>query len=164
MNSSLGKKISELRREKGITQEEMAEKLGVSPQAVSKWENDNSCPDIMLLPKIADMLGVTVDELLSDSPKKETMVLPQEQRKSIDELMFKVRINSSRGDKVKVNLPMSLVKMGLEMGMKMPQISGGEALKEIDFSQLIVMVEKGLIGKLVEIESADGDTVEVVVE
>jgi transcriptional regulator with XRE-family HTH domain len=163
-NATLGKKISDLRREKGITQEEMAEKFGVSPQAVSKWENDISCPDIMMLPKIASMFGVTVDELLSNSPKKETMVLPQEQRKNIDDLMFRVKINSADGDKVKVNLPMSLVKMGLEMGLKMPQISGNDVLKGIDFSQLVALVDKGLIGKLVEIESADGDTVEVVVE
>lgn len=164
MNTTLGKKISDLRRAKGITQEEMAEKLGVSPQAVSKWENDNCCPDIMLLPKIAKMFGITVDELLSNAPKNETMVLPQEQRKNTDDLIFKVRINSVRGDKVKVNLPMPLVKMGIEMGLNMPQISGNEALKGIDFTQLVAMVDKGLIGKLVEIESADGDTVEVVVE
>jgi len=70
MRTTLGKKIAELRREKGITQEEMAERLGVSPQAVSKWENNTCCPDIMLLPKIAEMVGITVDELLSNEPKK----------------------------------------------------------------------------------------------
>ena len=86
MRTTLGKKIAELRREKGITQEEMAERLGVSPQAVSKWENDTCCPDIMLLPKIAEMVGITVDELLSNEPKKEAMMLPQEQRKNPDDL------------------------------------------------------------------------------
>lgn len=163
MAITLGKKISELRREKGITQDEMSEKLGVSPQAVSKWENDISCPDIMLLPKIAEMLGVTVDELLSDTPKKETVVLPKEKRKNFDDMILKIFVNSG-GDKVKVNLPMPLVKMGLEMGIKQPQISGNEALKDIDFEQLLFMVEKGVIGKLVEVESSDGDIVEIVVE
>jgi transcriptional regulator with XRE-family HTH domain len=67
---TLGNRIAELRRGKNITQDEMAEKLNVTAQAVSKWENDISCPDIMLLPKIAQMLSVTVDELLSDQPKK----------------------------------------------------------------------------------------------
>ncbi|MEA4832157.1 MAG: helix-turn-helix transcriptional regulator [Oscillospiraceae bacterium] len=164
MATTLGKKISDFRKEKGIKQEEMAEKLGVSPQAVSKWENDVSCPDILLLPKIASMLGVTVDELLSDEPKKETMILPVEQRKNIDDMVFRIRVLSSDGDKVRINLPMPLVKMLLEMGMKMPEISGNDILKNIDFSQLIAMVEKGLIGKLVEVESADGDTVEIAVE
>lgn len=164
MGKSIGNRISHFRKEKGYTQEEMAEKLGVTPQAVSKWENDISYPDILLLPKIAEMLGVSVDELLSGESKKDTNFLPEGQRKNIDDMMFRIYVNSADGDKVRVNLPMALVKLGLEMGMKMPQVSGNNSLKDIDFEQLIFMVESGLIGKLVEIESADGDTVEIVVE
>ncbi|HNZ40580.1 MAG TPA: helix-turn-helix transcriptional regulator [Clostridia bacterium] len=161
---TLGNRIAELRRAKNITQDEMAEKLNVTAQAVSKWENDISCPDIMLLPKIAQMLSVTVDELLSDQPKKSVELVPEEKRKSIDDLVLRIYVNSKDGDRVKVNLPMSLVKAGLEMGLKMPEVSGNEALKDIDFSQLIALADKGVIGKLVEVESADGDTVDIVVE
>ena len=164
MVATLGNKISTLRKAKGIKQEELAERLGVSPQAVSKWENDISCPDIMLLPKLADIFQVTVDELLSREEKKQVQILPEEKRKNIDDMMFRVYVNSSDGDKVKITLPMPLIKMGLEMGMAMPQVSGNAALKDIDFSQLISMVEKGIIGKLVEVETSDGDIVEVVVE
>lgn len=164
MRTSIGNRISQLRKENGITQEEMAEKLGVTPQAVSKWENDISYPDILLLPKIAEMLGVTVDELLSGEAKKEVRILPETQRKNINDMMLRIYVNSSDGDKVRVNLPMALVKVGLETGMKMPQISGNEALQNIDFEQIIRLVESGVIGKLVEVESADGDTVEIVVE
>lgn len=164
MNKTIGDRIASLRKEKGITQEEMAEKLGVTPQAVSKWENDISYPDILLLPKIAEMLGVTVDELLSGENKKETRILPKEQRKNIDDMMFRIYVNSSDGDKVRVNLPMPLIKLGLEMGLKMPQVSGNSALQNIDFEQLIRLVESGVIGKLVEVESADGDIVDIVVE
>lgn len=64
----MGKHIAALRRAKGLTQDELAERLGVSPQAVSKWENDLSCPDIMLLPRLAKIFGVTVDELLGATP------------------------------------------------------------------------------------------------
>ena len=67
-NETLGKRIAALRKEKGLTQEQLAEKVGVSAQAVSKWENDVSCPDITLLPLLADILGVTVDELLGVKP------------------------------------------------------------------------------------------------
>jgi len=161
---TLGNRIAELRRAKNITQDEMAEKLNVTAQAVSKWENDLSCPDIMLLPKIAQMLSVTVDELLSDQPKKRVELVPEEKRKSIDDLVLRIYVNSKDGDRVKVNLPMPLVKAGLEMGLKMPEVSGNEALKDIDFSQLIELADKGVIGKLVEVESADGDTVDIVVE
>ncbi len=161
---TLGNRIAELRRAKNITQDEMAEKLNVTAQAVSKWENDISCLDIMLLPKIAQMLSVTVDELLSDQPKKRVELVPEEKRKSIDDLVLRIYVNSKDGDRVKVNLPMPLVKAGLEMGLKMPEVSGNEALKDIDFSQLIALADKGVIGKLVEVESADGDTVDIVVE
>ena len=161
---TIGRKIAQLRREKELTQEEMAEKLGVSPQAVSKWENDVSCPDILLLPKIGALLGVTVDELLSGKPKKETTVLPEQARKRVDDMMLRIRVNSAGGDRVRVNLPMALVKMAMEMGVSMPQVSGNEALRSIDFEQLLRLVDSGLIGKLVEVETADGDIVEIVVE
>ena len=46
MDMTLGNRIAQLRRQKGLKQEDMAEALGVSPQAVSKWENDMNCPDI----------------------------------------------------------------------------------------------------------------------
>jgi len=163
MESTVGKKIAALRKEKGMTQDEIAEKLNVSPQAVSKWENDISYPDIMLLPKIAQLLDTTVDDLLSSEPKKETMLVEKSKRKSIDDMILKIIVND-KDEKVKVNIPMSLIKIGLQMGMSMPQVAGNEALKSINLEQIISMVESGVIGKLVEVESSDGETVEIVVE
>jgi transcriptional regulator with XRE-family HTH domain len=63
MNNELGRKIKELRTGKGLTQDALAEKLGVSPQAVSKWENGVTAPDIGLLPAISAGFGVTIDDL-----------------------------------------------------------------------------------------------------
>ena len=64
-----------------------------------------------------------------------------------------------------MNLPMSLVKVCMEMGVDMSgSVSGMENLKNVDLSKVLELVERGLIGKLVEVESADGDTVEIVVE
>jgi transcriptional regulator with XRE-family HTH domain len=63
MELSIGKVISELRKKSGITQEQLAEAVGVSVPAVSKWETGNSYPDITLLMPIARYLGVTVDDL-----------------------------------------------------------------------------------------------------
>lgn len=64
MKKTLGMMIAELRKEKGLTQLELAEKMGVTDKAVSKWERDLSCPDINSLPNLADILGVSVDELM----------------------------------------------------------------------------------------------------
>lgn len=60
---SFGAIITKYRRELGLTQEALANQLGVTNQAVSKWESDQTCPDISLLPKIADLFGVTIDQL-----------------------------------------------------------------------------------------------------
>ena len=78
MNSSLGSRIAELRRKKNMTQEDLANALGVTPQAVSKWENDLSCPDITLLPQLARLFDVTTDELLGNTSHPETTLLPKD--------------------------------------------------------------------------------------
>jgi transcriptional regulator with XRE-family HTH domain len=61
---TLGMMISSLRKEKGMTQLELAEKMGVTDKAVSKWERDLSYPDINSIPKLAEIFGVSVDELM----------------------------------------------------------------------------------------------------
>lgn len=64
MNETLGKRIVFHRKNLSLTQDQLAEQLGVTAQAVSKWENDQSCPDITILPKLAKIFGISVDELL----------------------------------------------------------------------------------------------------
>lgn len=64
MNNTLGKRIAGYRKGLGLTQEQLAEQLGLTAQAISKWENDLSCPDITVLPKLADIFSVTIDDLL----------------------------------------------------------------------------------------------------
>ena len=64
MKKSLGNMIAELRKQQGMTPLELAEKMGVTDKAVSKWERDLSCPDINSLPNLAQILGVTVDDLM----------------------------------------------------------------------------------------------------
>ena len=165
MNETIGNRIQRFRKEKGLTQEELAAQLGVSSQAVSKWENDASCPDISLLPQLCRVLGITTDELLTGK-NDEVRLLPADQRKSLDELTLRVKVDSAQGNKVRVNLPMSLVKVCLELGVDIVpnHAEGMDSLRNIDLSKIMDLVERGAIGKLVEIESADGDTVEVVVE
>lgn len=61
---TIGKNVKRLRQNKGITQEQLGEVLGISSQAVSKWENGSALPDIMVLPKLADYFGISIDELM----------------------------------------------------------------------------------------------------
>ncbi|MDO4572020.1 MAG: helix-turn-helix domain-containing protein [Clostridia bacterium] len=74
-SNTMGRRIMTLRKEQGLTQEQLAEKLGVSAQAVSKWENDISCPDISLIPQLADVLRVSTDELLGAKPVEPRVVV-----------------------------------------------------------------------------------------
>ena len=60
---SIGRRVSEHRRQRGITQEQLAEAMNITSQAVSKWENDISCPDIAVLPLLADYFGISLDVL-----------------------------------------------------------------------------------------------------
>ena len=165
MDMTIGKRIAFLRKEKGLTQEELAQHMGISPQAVSKWENDQTCPDISALPKLARLFGVTVDELLEGKEALPAVrMLPPEQRKDIKDMLLRITVDSAEGDRIRVNLPMALVEIAMEIGMEMPQINGNEALKGIDMKKVLEMVRLGFVGNLVEVDSADGDRVRIFVE
>ena len=163
---TLGARLQRMRKQKNLTQDEVAERLNVSPQAVSKWENDQSCPDIMLLPQIAKLYETTTDILLGgEEHVPETRFAPPEERKSFNQMMLRIRVNSSDGDIVRVNLPLVLIKVCLESGLAIPQLQmHNEVIGNIDWKQIMLFVEQGVIGKLVEVQSADGDTVEITVE
>ena len=83
---NIGKKISVLRKSKGMTQKELADKLFVTDKAISRWESGTGNPDLNTLPKIAEIFGVSVDYLLSDEQvikeNKETCESPKKQKTS----------------------------------------------------------------------------------
>ena len=68
MEQTLGKRIAEYRKQQKLTQDQLAERLGITAQAISKWENDQSCPDITILPQLAAIFGISVDVLLGADP------------------------------------------------------------------------------------------------
>ena len=67
MNPDIGGKIRQLRLARSMTQEQLAQRLNLSAQAVSKWENGVTLPDIQLLPELSAIFGVTIDEMFSMS-------------------------------------------------------------------------------------------------
>ena len=81
MKKTLGTMIAELRKQHGMTQLELAEKMGVTDKAVSKWERDLSCPDINSIPNLAEVLGVSVEELMQVKKEAEAPV------SKVDEIM-----------------------------------------------------------------------------
>ena len=156
--NTLGQRIAFYRKKCNLTQEELAEKCSVTPQAVSKWENDISAPDISLIPVLAELFNITCDELLGVHGKTAKAV--PEELVDLSKTLLKIRIISNDGDKVNLNLPMQIAEPFLNNA----KIGGSDALKNIDFARLAELIKSGAVGKLMEINSADGDMVEIYAE
>ena len=163
MNETFGQRFARLRKEKGFTQEDIAFKVNISAQAVSKWENDISLPDISILGDLSDLLDVTIDELLGKVNKKDVTVIPEHERKDINKMFLRIIVKAEE-NKVKINIPIVLLKICIESGMAIPQITGNEALANLDWKQIYELVESGVIGELISIEGEDGEQVSIVVE
>ena len=166
MNTTLGKRIAALRHKKQMKQDELAEKLGISSQAVSKWENDQTCPDISLLPLLAKTLGISTDELLTGKKEEAPAVrmLPENERKKIEDMLLRIMITGKGGDVVRVNLPLAIIKVILDSGLNMSHLSKNEALKNIDLNVILNMANQGAIGNIIAIEDANGDIIQMFVE
>ena len=162
MEKTIGKKLHELRKQSGFTQDYVAEKLGVSAQAVSKWENDIACPDIMTLPNIAELYGITIDELFKNEEVQSNVKYEKTEKVNENELVFRVYVDTVNGDTVKVNLPYVLVKELIKVGKKVSFT--GVDLSGVDFESIFKMVEMGVLGEIVTVKTQNGDDIRVVVE
>lgn len=164
MTETFGERFQRLRKEKGLTQDKIAEAVNVSSQAVSKWENDINMPDITLLLRLSEILGVTTDELLGKENHEVMIIKDPDKKKDIMKMMFRVKVNTIDGDKVNVQLPMALIKVAIESGMSMPQVSGKIDLSQFDWKQILELVEQGVIGEIVKVDTAEGDHVSIIIE
>ena len=112
---SIGETISSLRKKKELTQNELAEKMNVTDKAVSKWERDLSCPDVNTISRLAEVLDVSVEELLNAKEQRKT----SDNSKDLIGLIFKA-ISIAMGIAVvvlnvleKVDVKSSLVMLGI---------------------------------------------------
>ena len=113
---TVGEIISYLRKEKNMTQNDLAEKMNVTDKAVSKWERNLSCPDVNSIPKLAEILDISVEELLNAQTKQE---------------------NSKADDIINI----ALTGVGLAMGICIIVTS---ILKQIDMNNAFTMLGIGL--------------------
>ena len=162
---TIGKRISEYRKKKNLKQDELAEMLGVSPQAVSKWENDLSCPDISLLPELSRILGISIDELVQGKKDEPIVEVPTEDKhEKIDHRILSIEYCSYKGDITHINLPISYVRECIETRKEIPQICNIGMFKKVDLDELFALIISGATGELVEIESYMGDSLCIYVE
>ncbi len=165
--TSLGGNISALRKAKGMTQEEFAEKLGVTPQAVSKWENGVSCPDIMLLPRIAEIFGVSIDELMGKEPpkaepKSEPQPIPEEAVNS--KLKLRISVLDARNGKttpVRISVPLAFALKVIGAGLSISAITGNPALKDLPIGEILDIVKSGATGEILDLTTDDGTKINV---
>ena len=116
---SIGETIASLRKQKGMTQNELAEKMNITDKAVSKWERDLSCPDINTISKLADILDVSVEELLKAKKKENSNTT---QMKDLINLIFKA--------------------VALAMGIAVVVLN---ILNQIDIKSSIIMLGIGIV-------------------
>ena len=158
---NIGNNIAALRKEKGITQEELANILGVSAQAVSKWENNSSCPDVALLTDIADYFGVTVDALLRAQGDEITSAKPQVNTSSQAQNNFtknvSIKIVQQNGKTNNIKIPFKFAKIGLNIG----NIFGLD--KEIA-DKIGALINGESIGELVDIFTENGEHITITLE
>jgi len=164
MEKTIGKKLYDLRKQSGFTQDYVAEKLGVSAQAVSKWENDIACPDIMTLPNIAEIYGITIDELFKNEEVQSNVKYEKPEKINENELVLRVYVDTIHGDDIKVNLPYLLIKELINVGKDISSVFTGIDLSGVNFESIFKMVEMGVLGEIVNVKTQNGDIVRVVVE
>ena len=173
-DETLGSRIAKKRKALNLTQEEFSQLLGVTAQAVSKWENDASCPDIMLLPEISKVLGVSIDELMGVKTGKHndeaekieaenvTEFIDEKRSKAdIAKLKFRINIIDNRNKPVRIALPMPFVMRMANMGVKISGVLGTSAINDSQLEQILELVRNGVEGEIFDLTTDDGTNIKI---
>lgn len=170
--TTLGERIAELRKKHNYTQEEFSQLLGITAQAVSKWENGVSCPDIMLLPKLSQLLGVTIDELMGvkpiadEKPRDQAEAVQSAQHFTIPQtelkkLKVRLHIIDNKGKHFNVTLPVSFVLRATGMGIKISTILGNSAISDVQTEQILNLLKSGATGEVFDFCGEDGTKITI---
>lgn len=163
---TLGRRIQLLRKEQGLTQDALAERMGVTPQAVSKWENDLSCPDIMSLPQLAKELHTTVDALLTGQSADAASAAPA---KKPEDIIIRMAFICEDGTRFCVNLPFTVFRLGAMYDLLTFTFTANEGeldaeriakvMSGMDFKHIVRLIESGVTGTLVDVNLGDRLTI-----
>lgn len=131
-NLKLNDTICFYRKKQGLTQEDLAQRLGVTNQSVSKWESAQCCPDISLLPKLADIFEISIDELFGIVPR---MSMTKEDNDAEKDAVFSkaVKIVKESG-KVSASLLQRKLNIGYEEAVHLIDLMKDELTYKEDFS------------------------------
>lgn len=162
--ATINLRVADLRKAKHLTQQELAEKIGVSSQSVSKWETENSLPDISLLPVLSEYFQVTVDQLLGLVPLCGETYIPDKTGTAPYwdgkfDYLWETRANFWNNDYLKflvkdvwhIETPINILDCGCGFGCLglelMPLLPQGSTYTGIDFSEHLIEQGKLLFSK-----------------
>ena len=151
MKTTIGQSIAKHRKKAGLTQEELAEKCNVTAQAVSKWENDLSYPDLESTARLADILGCTVDALIHG--EEEVPLVQLKPTENIGRRMLEISVietySGGNGTVVKARFPAELLLFAEEAGTLEELIDDDEAKKAL--SPALKLLRSGAVGTVTEV-------------
>jgi transcriptional regulator with XRE-family HTH domain len=148
---TIGENIARFRKEKGLTQAKLGEMVGVSNQAVSKWESGTTIPDVMLLPEISKALGITLTDLYGILNKELTEDDPETAKINVgeDQKILTICVKTNDAD-VKTKIPAAVVRsvFGNQLLRQYLSDDDGKSL-----SELLNMIDNDMMGTLVDVDT-----------
>ncbi len=149
MKEHIGRHIAYYRKKAGMTQEQLAEKMGVTSQAVSKWENGLTCPDLDSVAELAGFLGVAVEQLFHGDAAVPTVQVVETPQVGKRVLCIRTQDKTGLGGNVTVRFPVELILKAFEMG-NMEGLVGEEAQF---VEQAIEMIKQGTVGSVMDVDT-----------
>lgn len=163
--NTIGKNIAYFRKKAGFTQEELSKKMSVTSQAISKWENDLSYPDLPSTKMLADILQVSTDELFNGEVNYP--LATDEDEDQIARRILVIRVQNEENESwgtpatnVTVRFPVSVLLEASENGTLRELVDDDEASS---IEMAMGMIKKGVTGTLVDVQTGDCST-QIVVE
>lgn len=151
MKPTIGQSIAFYRKKAKLTQEDLAEKLNVTSQAVSKWENDLSYPDLESTGRLASVLNTTVDCLLhGESPDAAVQLAPTNHPEN---RLLSILVQKAGDFDIKFRVPVELVLLAQEAGTLPELLDDEDAAKLLE--PTIKLIRQGLIGPVVDFQKDD---------
>ena len=138
--AAIGSYIARKRREENLTQEQLAERLGVSNKTVSKWENGKCMPDYGIIQKLCDVLHVTLSELMDGEDAAQDSVRVYDDGQILDLLRRTQELERQKG----ILYGLVLIVLGIACGA-MSRVTGGTDVRNLDFGILMGMPSGGTL-------------------
>ena len=146
----LSEKLQELRKEKGLTQEELAEKMNVTSQAVSKWENDLSYPDIECVGRLAAILGTTVNCIIDGKDTAPHVELCETETPEKRILLLSVKVKPDNMN-VNVRLPVEVILKAYNENRLEKLLGKNSGHVE----SALEIIKSGVVGTIVDVEGEE---------